>query len=1172
MSKAKQLSNPFSTGGGGANFEQHVQASYVVLMLSGGFAPCLPCWPIVKVKLQARVDGYENDDLVLVVKNPENNDKRKLLGQVKHSISITKKDVMFGEVIQAAWNDFNNSNVFSKHKDKIALITGALTKTDTEVVWLLNHARTTSSDRFFINIEQANFSSNIKREKLKAFRTHLANANGGSALSDNILHEFLKHFYLLGYDLGEEEGVVLSLINSHISQFDSKNPRNIWSRIREFIGTCNQHAGHIEKKSIPEDIRDLFASKVSVAEIPRYLQAKPAPVFLNQTHNVPVIQLALLCLLSGWDASNDSDKEAVEKLLGTAYDEWFMQAREVLEQPESPLSLKENVWCINNKKELFNAFASRIHDEDLERFKALALTVLTEINPAFELAQDERYAAALHGKNLKYSSIIREGIAEGLALLSYFSSSCTRCTTGKAKATADIVVHEIFQSEGWLIWGSLTNLLPILAEAAPVRFLSATESALSLSPSPFDGLFIQEGNGFSGASYISGLLWALEALAWSEQYLGQVSLILAELASKDPGGQFSNRPNNSLTDIFLPWKPHTHAAFHKRKIVVESILRDYPDVGWELLLQLFPDQHMTTSGTYQPKWLEGFEEDTETVSQKEYWEQIDNYVELAVKQAGENIEKLKVLINLLSSMPKESFKSFLSALSVPAITSLPEEEKHPLWQELMLFIRKHRHYSGAYWALTEDFLQEVERVVENLKPTQLSLIYQPLFTGYDSEFFDLDADIQEQEKQLYQRRVEAVIEIFEHEDLNAIIDIAEKIQVPRNVGYALAAIDEKSIDNSLLPAFLDATSFNKNELVRGYIWRKFYLHGWQWCSALNKDGWTKKQTGLFLSLLPFTPEVWEKVAGWLAGEDEHYWLSVDVNPFYNKENLPFVIDKLIEYARFSDATSCFFALLHSQQDIDLEKLMLVLLQLAENKQQVREIDHHSVSELIKHLQQNSSAIEDKVIQVEWAYLPLLSGSTEATPVLLERKLATEPEFFCEIIQLVFKSKKDQKSTQALSEDKQVIVRLAWRLLHNWRTVPGSLESGGFDAQSFNSWLADVKKLTRESGHLDVAMSQIGEVLIYAPTGANNLWLHEAVAEALNMQDAEIMRDGFRLGLYNSRGVHMVDPSGQSERDLAEQYRKKAEEIENATFIRLAVTLRELADGYDRDAEQVVARY
>ncbi|KAF5437552.1 hypothetical protein C5S35_03445, partial [Candidatus Methanophagaceae archaeon] len=151
MSKiGKPLSNPFSTGGGGGHFEAHVQASFVVLMLTGGFAPCMPCWPISMIKLQGKIDGFDTDDLIVFVEDSSNEQKRKLLGQVKHTIHITQGDPTFGEVMQAAWNDFNNSALFSKNKDVIALITGPLSATDTnDVRWLLDQARHTKSDDEF---------------------------------------------------------------------------------------------------------------------------------------------------------------------------------------------------------------------------------------------------------------------------------------------------------------------------------------------------------------------------------------------------------------------------------------------------------------------------------------------------------------------------------------------------------------------------------------------------------------------------------------------------------------------------------------------------------------------------------------------------------------------------------------------------------------------------------------------------------------------------------------------------------------------------------------------------------------------------------------------------------------------------------------------------------------
>ena len=83
--KSKQLSNSISTGGGGSHFEAHVQASFVALMLTGGYAPCLPCWPIVEINLQGKVDGFDIDDLIVSVENQGTGERRKLLGQVKHS-------------------------------------------------------------------------------------------------------------------------------------------------------------------------------------------------------------------------------------------------------------------------------------------------------------------------------------------------------------------------------------------------------------------------------------------------------------------------------------------------------------------------------------------------------------------------------------------------------------------------------------------------------------------------------------------------------------------------------------------------------------------------------------------------------------------------------------------------------------------------------------------------------------------------------------------------------------------------------------------------------------------------------------------------------------------------------------------------------------------------------
>ena len=285
-SKSKKLSNPFSTGGGGGHFEAQVQASFVALMLTGGYAPCLPCWQIKEIKLQGKIDGFDTDDLIVFVEQNVNQEGRKLLGQVKHSISITQGSSVFAEVIQAAWNDFNNPRIFDKGKDIIALITGPLSATDTHnVQWLLNQARhTKGADEFFRNVKQANFSPAKSGEKLAVIQHYLKAANNNIDVSLEDLYAFLNHFHLLGYDLGKEVGVVLSLLHSHISQFNQQDPQLLWSRVVDIVQTWNQDAGTITKEGLPEDLIEAF-KQPAFAQIPEELattQSKSSKTDWNQ--------------------------------------------------------------------------------------------------------------------------------------------------------------------------------------------------------------------------------------------------------------------------------------------------------------------------------------------------------------------------------------------------------------------------------------------------------------------------------------------------------------------------------------------------------------------------------------------------------------------------------------------------------------------------------------------------------------------------------------------------------------------------------------------------------------------------------------------------------------------------------------------------------------------------
>tara|TARA_R110000787_G_scaffold282379_1_gene394207 strand:+ start:998 stop:1378 length:381 start_codon:yes stop_codon:yes gene_type:complete len=75
----------------------------------------------------------------------------------------------------------------------------------------------------------------------------------------------------------------------------------------------------------------------------------------------------------------------------------------------------------------------------------------------------------------------------------------------------------------------------------------------------------------------------------------------------------------------------------------------------------------------------------------------------------------------------------------------------------------------------------------------------------------------------------------------------------------------------------------------------------------------------------------------------------------------------------------------------------------------------SITELIKYLQSDETADQKGLFHVEWAYLQLIDGHNEVRPKSLEIKLSNDPDFFSELIQLIFRSRKENHTQKDPTE-------------------------------------------------------------------------------------------------------------------------------------------------------------
>ena len=881
----------------------------------------------------------------------------------------------------------------------------------------------------------------------------------------------------------------------------------------------------------------------------------------------------LLCqagLAGKWDGNNPADQKALEGLLGKSYAEWVEKLREEMLQADSPLIQTDEKWRVVARGEAWNALGSRVTDDDLDRLQQAAVSVLGERDPTFDLPKQQRYAAAIHGKQLQQSHLLREGLAETLALLGSRPETLSQCSFDKRKNTAFLTVRRLLDNAPWDRWASLNLLLPLLAEAAPEAFLEAVESALrDLDSSSFRELFAQEGDGVLGENnYLTGLLWALETLAWHPDLLSRVAVVLADLASIDPGGNWANRPSSSLVDIFLPWHVQTTASSERRKVAIENVHREQPEVAWNLILSLLPHSHGSTTGCHRPTWRNYVPDDwNEGVATAERWNQMTMYADLAAELAKGCSEHLLELINRMHQLPKPAREALLEHLASQEVSALPPDERLTIWERLGDLVRRHRKFADAIWAMPADMVARIDDVTNALAPAAPELKYRHLFSSRETDLFETKGNFEDQRKRLEQTRRDAVQTILDTGGVDAVLSFAQSVTEPSDVGIALGGLGHEEAEARILPSLLESEDEAEQQIVSGFIWGRFRGSDWAWVDQVLENDWDNVQKSTFLVVLPFDENTWDRVENQLGQHNEIlYWSKVQVRPFGRHRDLTLAIEKLIEFSRIADAINCVYRTTLEGREFKEDLATRALLALLETPNDIRRLDRHEVVEIIKRLQESPAVESGALFKIEWNFLPWLDFSSSGSPATLEKRLASDPAFFAEVIALIYPSQNEDEDSVPPSEQEQARARNAYTLLREWKICPGTLPGGSFDPDAFSQWLKDAARITAETGHTKVAQMYAGQVFVHAPPDPDGLWIHRAVATALNQRNAEEMRSGFTCQIFNQRGAHWFS-AGEEERKLAQFNSNKAADLENASYSRFATAMRRVADTYEQEAER-----
>lgn len=876
-----------------------------------------------------------------------------------------------------------------------------------------------------------------------------------------------------------------------------------------------------------------------------------------------------------WHDSSEGDRAVLSRLADIPYQDIQRNAVRLANEPDPPLRREGDIWMIAAREDAWRLIACYLTADDLKRFEGVALDVLGERDPSFDLPAEKRYAASIYGKVLTYTGFLREGIAETLALMATLSPEVKlgASITGEefARRVVGKLLHEAKEKED--LWSSLAYLLPLLAEAAPSVFLDAMDEGLAGENPPLVSMF-QDGNResvFGGSSPHTGLLWALETLAWSPAHLARTSLSLARLVRLDPGGHLVNRPMRSLWEIFVCGNPNTAAPINRRLAVIDTIRKREPKVAWRLLVRLLSDDR-AASPTHKTRWRDWVPDPQQVPTDQEYIETSNAILERLLSDVREIAPGWCDLINLAGDLTTEQRELFFDRLEELDPRRFSSEDQEQIRICLRKIVSRHRDFPNADWAMPGPHVDRLEGAIMRFEPADIIIRHRWLFEQY-VELPALRRTHWRNRMEVVQRlRTEAIQDILSHSGWEGMIKFAGQVKEAENVGFTLGASDILPIEpDEFLAKHLGAPEPWRKHLVRGYVRARANTLGESWITErLAKAAsrmWTPEQYADLFLYLPFVPAVINLLDKADEQAQRFFWGNVEhVGLFEDAVESDRVIARLLHFGRPHAAVGAIEWALNQQPDlVSPERIAEVLeasIQTAPGAHFNASDFARNSAELLNRLEKTGMARE-RLAKLEWLYLRVHEHYRR--PHLLHNELSNDPEFFIDVLKHVYKAKSESGSEH--SEESAALSRLGEDLLDSWKQLPGR-QGDDVDEEALRNWVDSVREFGAASDRLDICDIYIGQSFAFSPADPDGLWPHRIVRELIEEASSPVIERAWRTQIINNRGItsRRLTDGGAQERDLATRYEYYAEQFSDF-WLRTSAVLKVIADDYRRQGEQ-----
>ena len=882
-----------------------------------------------------------------------------------------------------------------------------------------------------------------------------------------------------------------------------------------------------------------------------------------------------------WNSRAEPDKVILGLLAEDAdYAELEQEIARLLPIDDTPVWSAGSYRGLVSKIDVLYAISSVLTKEDIDRLIGIAEIVLSEDDPSLQLPEEERWAAGVHGKTREISAALRDGICETLVLLAVHGDNLLRGRLGiDCEAKVASLVRKLLTPLTTHVLEAHSGDFPMYAEAAPREILNLLEADIASENSQSIGLMRPASSGIFGRCPRTGLLWALENLAWSPEFLPRAVLVLGKLSEVAIEDNWGNKPRESLASIFRCWMPQTAASLEQRSAAIDLLAAKHPKVAWDICVHQFNGESRVGNYSHKPRWRtdgHGFGEPLKGERTKEFRAFMHHCFSMALDWKQHDRDTVGDLVGCIGNVDEEAQAKIWAVVETWSKTA-SEDDRAWMREKIRTSALTRRAIKRQGNERRAEKLTERARAAyAALLPKDVVLKNEWLFRKHwvDESADELEVeeiDFRARDQRIERMRVIALKEVYATKGVEGILALAERGEA----GGVIGSLFAKSFASQQV---LDGLKF---VLAQGKLGdsppRRMVVIGAmgtlsepdaQKAMAELTQGLDHEEAVAFLVLCPFAQATWDfaKSLGTTIGDS--YWKAV--NPGWSRntpEELQLAVDALLAVKRPRAA----FAVIHFEMDEIPPKQMFRLLRSMAGTEEANgayQLERHDMRKAFELLNKSGEIASAELAGLEFQYIDIFDDENGGLPNL-EKQIESNPELYVQAVAFAYKRDDGGEDPAHLRVDDQEArsnrALGAYKLLENLSRIPGRDQDGNLVAEAIVKWVTTVRAGCKELARGDVCDLALGKLFSAAPIGEDGIWPCRPVREALERVATEHMERGITTGLYNARGVHWRGEGGGQERELADKYRKWAQALDY-THPRVAKILNHMAETYEQEAK------